>query len=195
MRSNFRPGRARFASVPMNGSMLFRWISGMNRCARRLRASSGNLASNFLTLGLTVIIEWGTWGRSERDALRLRARELGVSVELHYLSGPVEVLLDRVQRRGMENPPIEREQLLQWANAFQDPTAEEQTLFDRSVRLESLAPLNEREIAESLIELFQRQVHGFLSSGRITAYPECAGLNRHVVGVQVPAGKEVANPS
>jgi hypothetical protein len=23
----------------------------------------------------------------------------------------------------------------------------------------------------------------------------CAGINRHVVGVQVPAGKEIANPS
>lgn len=101
------------------------------------------LGQQLLTLGLTVIIEWGTWGRSERDALRRRARELGVSVELHYLSAPAEVLLDRVQRRGMENPPIKREQLLQWANAFQAPTAEEQTLFDRSVRLESLAPLNE----------------------------------------------------
>ena len=25
--------------------------------------------------------------------------------------------------------------------------------------------------------------------------PLCAGINRHVVGVQVPAGKEIANPS
>ena len=31
--------------------------------------------------------------------------------------------------------------------------------------------------------------------GRVTAFRESAGLNRHVVGVQVPAGKEVANPS
>jgi hypothetical protein len=30
---------------------------------------------------------------------------------------------------------------------------------------------------------------------RNSGYAECAGLNRHVVGVQVPAGKEVANPS
>jgi predicted kinase len=100
------------------------------------------LGQQLLILGLTVISEWGTWGRSERDALRLRARELGVSVELHYLSAPVEVLLDRVQRRRMENPPIKREQLLQWANAFQAPTAEEQTLFDKDVTLEAPTPLN-----------------------------------------------------
>jgi predicted kinase len=101
------------------------------------------LGQQLLILGLTVIIDWGTWGRSERDALRLQARELGAAVKLHYLSAPVEVLLDRVQRRGMENPPINPEQLLQWASAFQAPTAEERTLFDRVLTLEAPAPINE----------------------------------------------------
>jgi predicted kinase len=101
------------------------------------------VGQQLLNLGLTVIIEWGTWGRSERDALRLRARELGAAVELHYLSAAVEVLLDRVHRRGMENPPIKPEQLLQWASAFQAPSAEERTLFDRVLTLEAPAPLNE----------------------------------------------------
>jgi predicted kinase len=109
----------------------------------KIEILQGQLARQLLDLGLTVIIEWGTWGRSERDALRLRARELGASVELHYLSAPVEVLLDRVQRRGVENPPIKREQLLQWASAFQAPTAEELTLFDRVLTLGAPVPLNE----------------------------------------------------
>jgi predicted kinase len=109
----------------------------------RIECLQWQLGQQLLNLGLTVVIEWGTWGRSERDALRLRARELGVGVELHYLSAPVEVLLGRVQRRRMEDPPIKREQLLQWANAFQAPTAEEQTLFDKAVRLETLTYLNE----------------------------------------------------
>ena len=52
-------------------------------------------ARNLLALGLTVILEWGTWGRSERDTLRLEARALGAAVELHYLAVPVEVLFDR----------------------------------------------------------------------------------------------------
>jgi hypothetical protein len=43
----------------------------------------------------------------------------------------------------MENPPIKREQLLQWANAFQAPTAEEQSLFDTDVTLEAPTALNE----------------------------------------------------
>src|SRR5271163_1316480 len=64
-----------------------------------------------LALGLVIIIEWGTWAKSERDTLRLGARALGVAVELHYLSAALDVLFDRVQRRGIENPPIGRDAL------------------------------------------------------------------------------------
>jgi predicted kinase len=77
-----------------------------------------------------VIIEWGTWGRSERDALRLGARDLGAAVELHYLTAPVDVLFERIQQRGMENPAIERDALLRWVEMFQVPTEEEMALFD-----------------------------------------------------------------
>lgn len=87
-------------------------------------------AQRLLALGQTVIIEWGTWGRSERDALRLGARALGVAVELHYLFAPVEVLWERVQRRGMEDPPLTREELEQSARVFQAPAIEEVGLFD-----------------------------------------------------------------
>jgi predicted kinase len=71
----------------------------------KIEALQWELTQELLALGITVIIEWGTWGRSERDTLRLGARALGASVELHYLSAPVEVLFGRIQRRGMENPP------------------------------------------------------------------------------------------
>ena len=84
-----------------------------------------------LALGLTVIIEWGTWGRSERDTLRLGARALGAAVELHYLSAPAGVLFDRIQRRGLEKPPIERDALSRWFEIFQAPTPEEMALFDK----------------------------------------------------------------
>ena len=89
-----------------------------------------------LNHGLTVIIEWGTWGRSERDALRLRAKELGAAVELHYLPATVDVLLERIHRRGMEYPPITKEQLLKWMDLFQAPTPEELALFDAAITLE-----------------------------------------------------------
>ena len=89
-----------------------------------------NLSQELLAAGFTVIIEWGTWGKSERDMLRLGARATGAVVELHYLSAPIEVLFERVQRRGMEDPPMTMEDLRRYSQAFQAPTVEEMALFD-----------------------------------------------------------------
>jgi predicted kinase len=96
----------------------------------RMEALQWKLAQDLLAVGVTVIIEWGTWARSERDTLRLGARALGAAVELHSLTAPVDVLFERLQRRGRESPPIEREALSQWAEIFQVPTVEEMALFD-----------------------------------------------------------------
>jgi len=96
----------------------------------KVEALQWKLAQKLLTLGVNVVIEWGTWGRSERDNLRLGARALGAAVELHYLFVPVEILLERIQRRGREEPPIDREALSRWFEIFQAPTPEEMELFD-----------------------------------------------------------------
>jgi predicted kinase len=61
----------------------------------KIEALQWKFGQELLALGLTVMIEWGTGGRSERDALRLGARALGAAVELHYLSAPADVLFDR----------------------------------------------------------------------------------------------------
>jgi predicted kinase len=97
----------------------------------KIEALQWKLAQELLALGITVIIEWGTWGRSERDVLRLGARALGAAVELHYLPTPAEALFDRVRRRGRENPPIARDAVSRWFETFQEPTAEEMALFDK----------------------------------------------------------------
>lgn len=78
----------------------------------RIEALQWDLTKDLLRLGQTVIIEWGTWGRAERDALRDEARALGASVELHYLAESLDVLWDRIQSRGAESRPIQREDLL-----------------------------------------------------------------------------------
>ena len=96
----------------------------------KIEALQWKFAQELLALGLTVIIEWGTWGRTERDTLRLGARALGAAVELHYVSAPADALFDRIQRRGMEKPPIEREAVSRWSEIFQAPTREEMALFD-----------------------------------------------------------------
>ncbi len=97
----------------------------------RIEALQWQLAQDLLTLGLTVIIEWGTWARSERDALRLKTRALGAAVELRYVTAPLDVLFERLQSRGRENPPIEQGELRRWSEIFQEPTPEEMALFDK----------------------------------------------------------------
>jgi predicted kinase len=92
------------------------------------------LTQELLALGLVVIIEWGTWGKSERDALRVGARALGAAVELRYVSARPDVLLERMRRRAREEPPITPEAVSQWLELFQAPTEEEVALFDPPLR-------------------------------------------------------------
>jgi ribose 1,5-bisphosphokinase PhnN len=54
-------------------------------------------------------------------------------VELHYLTAPVDVLFERLQRRSRESPPIERDALARWAEIIQVPAAEEIALFDEAL--------------------------------------------------------------
>lgn len=97
----------------------------------KIEALQWKVAQELLALGLTVVIEWGTWGRAERDTLRLGARALGAAVELHYVAAPADVLFERIQRRGMEKPPIKPDAVSRWFEIFQAPTAEEMALFDK----------------------------------------------------------------
>jgi len=105
----------------------------------KIESLQWKLAQQLLALGLIVIIEWGTWGRAERDTLRLGARALGAAVELHYLSAPADVLYERIQRRGLEKPPITRDALCQWFEMFQAPTPEEMALFDKPLAVDLAA--------------------------------------------------------
>lgn len=98
----------------------------------KIESFQWKLAQQLLARGLTVIIEWGTWARSERDNLREGARSLGAAAELHFLSASPDILFERIQRRNQENPPIKREDILRWAELFQVPTPEECELFDEA---------------------------------------------------------------
>src|SRR3954452_4933850 len=93
-----------------------------------------DLAQELLGQGQSVILEWGHWARGERDEKRLGARALGVRVELHYLSAPVDELLRRAERRTALGEwtaaPITREHLQTWATIFQPPDEAELRLFD-----------------------------------------------------------------
>lgn len=96
----------------------------------RIESLQWKLGQELIKQGLSIILEWGTWGRSERDALRKRAREFNANIELYSLSASPDVLWDRIQRRGKEDPPIKREDVLRWIEIFQAPSLEELELYD-----------------------------------------------------------------
>lgn len=98
----------------------------------RVEALQWEHAQTLLRRGMTVIIEWGTWARVERDALRVGARALGAAVELHHVTATADVLLERIQRRGREDPRITADDIRRWSELFQAPTTDEISLYDKS---------------------------------------------------------------
>src|SRR3954471_1695995 len=46
----------------------------------KIEALQWALGQELIARGQVVIIEWGTWGRGERDKLRIQARTLGAAV-------------------------------------------------------------------------------------------------------------------
>jgi predicted kinase len=104
----------------------------------RLERQLWLLSQDLLARGQSVILEWGHWARVERDEKRLRARALGVQVELHYLDVPLEELIERAERRTVSGEwtaaPITRAHFEEWAaTIFQPPDEEEMLLFDDPV--------------------------------------------------------------
>ncbi|WP_028801169.1 AAA family ATPase [Streptomyces sp. 142MFCol3.1] len=104
------------------------------RTRARLEGRFREHAQDLLTLGQTVILEFGFWGRSERDEKRSAARALGVPVELHYLAASLDELCRRLEARSRESGPgtvpVTRELLEEYVKHFQAPGGDEQRLFD-----------------------------------------------------------------
>jgi predicted kinase len=96
----------------------------------RVEALQWAVAKDLLAAGVTVVLEWGTWGRAERDALREQARGLGASVELRFLDVPADELWRRIADRAVEDPPIRRQDLDQWVAVFQRPGPDELALYN-----------------------------------------------------------------
>jgi predicted kinase len=77
----------------------------------RVESLQWTMALGVLRAGGTAIIEWGTWGRDERERLRAEAAAVGARTELLHLDVPEEVLWARIEARGLEDPPMERSDL------------------------------------------------------------------------------------
>ncbi len=96
----------------------------------RVEALQWTVGQQMLRNGVDVVVEWGTWARSERDALREGARALGATVDLIFLDAPTHDLWRRTSARGQEDPAITEEQLAEWSTIIQRPTTSEFELYD-----------------------------------------------------------------
>ncbi len=103
------------------------WDAAMRE---RVEALQWSLAQELLRIGTTVIIEWGTWARSERDALRRQASALGATTELIYLDVDDKELWRRIQHRAIEVPRIQRTDLSEWRGLFEAPDDAECARYD-----------------------------------------------------------------
>jgi gluconate kinase len=61
-----------------------------------------DVETKVLILGLDVILDFGFWGRSERDDFRSRAAELGADFKMHYLDATEEMLFERLAARNAQ---------------------------------------------------------------------------------------------
>lgn len=88
--------------------------------------------------GGQVIIEFGSWARAERDALRQMARQEAATVCLYWLDAPVAELARRIQARGGPDTAALTAAYLQLtADRIERPTDAEGRLFDRFERIGS----------------------------------------------------------
>lgn len=95
----------------------------------KVEALQREIASRALSLGVDVVLDWGFWGRSERNEYRSRAEELGAQAVVRFLDVPLEELSKRVATRNKNLPTatfhIEDADLKLWARQFEAPGEDE----------------------------------------------------------------------
>lgn len=107
------------------------WDEGVRQ---QVETIQGELTSQLLRAGSGVVVEWGTWARTERDRLKARAHGAGALVHLEFLDAPIEILWDRIRSRAREqvvgSRAIRREELETWSETIERPTDDEFAEFD-----------------------------------------------------------------
>jgi predicted kinase len=100
----------------------------------QIEALQLTLSLDLLRTGQNVVIEWGVWTRTERDALRDAARSIGAPVELRYAAADIDELWRRIVERNSEgrwgSRSIQRVELDEWEKIYQPPTDGEFATYD-----------------------------------------------------------------
>jgi predicted kinase len=87
------------------------------------------IAARALSLGISIILDFGFWAREERDDYRTRAKKLGARSEVIFMDVDEEELMKRVRVRNdnLTNTIayIPEELMISWIRFFQRPNADE----------------------------------------------------------------------
>lgn len=83
---------------------------------KRIHDLQTELASQLLARGVDVVLDWGLWKRTDRDALRALARTLGVHCILYASTTAREVMKTRALAR---NAQMDGETMLIDENTFE----------------------------------------------------------------------------
>lgn len=87
-----------------------------------------------LASGQSVVAEFGSWTREERDRLRGLATASGARSELHFMDAEVSVCAARVRARGgLGAEALARDVIEGSAHLFERPTQEEAAAYDEFV--------------------------------------------------------------
>ncbi len=102
------------------------------RRRRTVEREQWRQALRLAALGMTVVVEFGSWSRVERRRLREQARAIGADVELRLLDLPLEARWQRIRQRNAEPGAvrISRDELVAFERWWQPPDAEELAAYD-----------------------------------------------------------------
>lgn len=113
------------------------WVEGlgMSLVDYEFRAKLQNVmlthAGRLLRSGVSVVVEFGSWSRDERETIRHAAVREGATTELHYLHAPIDELVRRVRHRGgPDAEALASTVLLKESSAFEPPNEQEIVRFD-----------------------------------------------------------------
>jgi len=116
------------------------WVLGLGRSLVdfefRVRLQDCLLvhAGELLRRKLSVVIEFGSWHREERERIREVAAREGAPSELHFVNAPLDELVRRVRARGGPHAEaLATTVLLKDYGKFEEPTPAEIARFDRYV--------------------------------------------------------------
>ncbi len=104
-------------------------LPGHNALHNQIEAIMWEVAETALSLGTSVILDFGLWAKEERDDFRQRAQRLGVGFQPHFMDIPRQELFRRLHQRNQEAPSgvfhIPDAEMESYITLFQPPTAQE----------------------------------------------------------------------